>query len=76
MMISRLFATPYLFRPLEHGADIVVHSATKFMGGHGTALQAGTDKPDDRRGIQGDASECKENRRASQRRKFPEKDNR
>ena len=37
---------------------------------------SGTDKPDDRRGIQGDASECKENRRASKRRKFPEKDNR
>lgn len=32
------FATPYLFRPLEHGADIVVHSATKFIGGHGTTL--------------------------------------
>ncbi len=32
------FATPFLFRPLEHGADIVVHSATKFIGGHGTSL--------------------------------------
>ena len=31
-------ATPYLLRPLEHGADIVVHSATKYLGGHGTAI--------------------------------------
>ncbi len=36
--MDNTFATPYLFRPLEHGADIVVHSATKFIGGHGTAL--------------------------------------
>ena len=32
------FATPYLLRPIEHGADIVVHSATKFIGGHGTVM--------------------------------------
>ena len=36
--VDNTFATPYLFRPLEHGADIVVHSATKFIGGHGTTL--------------------------------------
>ncbi len=38
LVIDATFATPYLFRPIEHGADIVVHSATKFMGGHGTTL--------------------------------------
>ena len=38
LIVDNTFATPYLFRPLEHRADIVVHSATKFMGGHGTAL--------------------------------------
>lgn len=38
IVIDNTFATPYLFRPLEHGADIVVHSATKFIGGHGTAM--------------------------------------
>lgn len=38
LVVDNTFATPYLFRPLEHGADIVVHSATKFIGGHGTAL--------------------------------------
>lgn len=38
VIIDNTFATPYLFRPLEHGADIVVHSATKFIGGHGTVL--------------------------------------
>lgn len=38
LVIDNTFATPWLLRPLEHGADIVVHSATKFMGGHGTAL--------------------------------------
>lgn len=38
MVIDSTFATPYLFRPIEHGADIVVHSATKFIGGHGTTL--------------------------------------
>lgn len=37
-IVDSTFATPYLIRPLEHGADIVVHSATKFMGGHGTAM--------------------------------------
>ena len=37
-VVDNTFATPYLFRPLEHGADIVVHSATKFIGGHGTAI--------------------------------------
>lgn len=38
VVVDNTFATPWLFRPLEHGADIVVHSATKFMGGHGTSL--------------------------------------
>ena len=38
MIVDNTFATPYLFRPLEHGADIVVESATKFIGGHGTTL--------------------------------------
>lgn len=38
LIIDNTFATPYLFRPIEHGADIVVHSATKFIGGHGTSL--------------------------------------
>ena len=38
VVVDNTFATPYLFRPLEHGADIVVHSATKFIGGHGTTL--------------------------------------
>ena len=38
LIIDNTFATPYLLRPIEHGADIVVHSATKFMGGHGTAI--------------------------------------
>ena len=36
--VDNTFGTPYLFRPFEHGADIVVHSATKFIGGHGTTL--------------------------------------
>ena len=38
VIIDNTFATPYLFRPIEHGADIVVHSATKFLGGHGTVI--------------------------------------
>lgn len=38
LMVDSTFTTPYLFRPIEHGADIVMHSLTKFMGGHGTAL--------------------------------------
>lgn len=38
LIIDNTFATPYLVRPIEHGADIVVHSATKFIGGHGTSL--------------------------------------
>jgi O-acetylhomoserine (thiol)-lyase len=38
LIVDNTFATPYLFRPIEHGADVVVHSATKFIGGHGTAL--------------------------------------
>ena len=38
LMVDNTFATPYLFRPFEHGADIVVHSATKFLGGHGTTI--------------------------------------
>ncbi len=37
-VIDNTFATPYLVRPIEYGADIVVHSATKFIGGHGTAV--------------------------------------
>ena len=36
--MDNTFATPFLFRPLEHGADVVVHSATKFIGGHGTVM--------------------------------------
>lgn len=40
LVIDNTFGTPYLIRPLEHGADIVVHSATKFIGGHGTTLGA------------------------------------
>ena len=40
VVVDNTFGTPYLIRPLEHGADIVVHSATKFIGGHGTALAA------------------------------------
>ncbi len=38
LVVDNTFGTPYLIRPLEHGADIVVHSATKFIGGHGTAI--------------------------------------
>lgn len=38
VVVDNTFATPYLFRPIEHGADIVIHSATKFIGGHGTTL--------------------------------------
>jgi O-acetylhomoserine (thiol)-lyase len=38
LVVDNTFATPYLVRPIEHGADIVVHSATKFIGGHGTSL--------------------------------------
>lgn len=38
LIIDNTFATPYLMRPIEHGADIVVHSATKFIGGHGSSL--------------------------------------
>ncbi len=38
LIVDSTFATPYLYRPFEHGADIVVHSATKFIGGHGTAI--------------------------------------
>ena len=38
LVVDNTFATPYLFRPLDHGADIVVESATKFIGGHGTVL--------------------------------------
>lgn len=38
LIIDNTFGTPYLIRPIEHGADIVVHSATKFIGGHGTSL--------------------------------------
>lgn len=38
LIVDNTFATPYLLRPIEHGADIVVHSATKFIGGHGTTI--------------------------------------
>lgn len=38
LIVDNTFATPFLLRPLEHGADIVVHSATKFIGGHGTVM--------------------------------------
>ena len=38
LMVDNTFATPYLCRPIDHGADIVVHSLTKFMGGHGTSI--------------------------------------
>ena len=38
VVVDNTFGTPYLFRPIEHGADVVVHSATKFIGGHGTTL--------------------------------------
>ncbi len=38
LIVDNTFATPYLLRPFEHGADIVVHSATKFIGGHGTSI--------------------------------------
>lgn len=38
LIIDNTFGTPYIIRPIEHGADIVVHSATKFLGGHGTSL--------------------------------------
>ncbi|MBR3308090.1 MAG: O-acetylhomoserine aminocarboxypropyltransferase/cysteine synthase [Lachnospiraceae bacterium] len=38
LVVDNTFGTPFLFRPIEHGADVVVHSATKFIGGHGTTL--------------------------------------
>ena len=38
LLVDNTFATPYLVRPIEYGADVVVHSATKFIGGHGTAI--------------------------------------
>lgn len=38
LIVDSTFATPFLFRPIEHGADVVVHSATKFIGGHGTVM--------------------------------------
>lgn len=38
LIVDATFSTPYLLRPIEHGADVVVHSATKFMGGHGTVM--------------------------------------
>ena len=38
LIVDNTFATPYLFRPIEHGADVVVHSATKFIGGHGSVI--------------------------------------
>ena len=48
LIIDNTFGTPYLIRPIEHGADIVVHSATKFIGGHGTSLG----------GVIGDSCKC------------------
>ena len=39
VLVDNTFGTPYLIRPIEHGADIVVHSATKFISGHGTTLE-------------------------------------
>ena len=44
LIVDNTFGTPYLIRPLEHGADIVVHSATKFLGGHGFDWKADPDK--------------------------------
>ena len=41
LIVDNTFATPYLFRPIEYGADIVVHSATKYIGGHGTSIGGG-----------------------------------
>ncbi|MBQ7213884.1 MAG: O-acetylhomoserine aminocarboxypropyltransferase/cysteine synthase, partial [Bacteroidales bacterium] len=41
LIVDNTFGTPYLIRPIEHGADVVVHSATKFIGGHGTSLGGG-----------------------------------
>lgn len=38
LIVDSTFATPYLLRPIEHGADVIVHSATKFIGGHGTSI--------------------------------------
>ena len=38
LIVDNTFGTPYLIRPIEHGADVVVHSATKFLGGHGSSL--------------------------------------
>ncbi|MHA4874932.1 PLP-dependent transferase, partial [Enterococcus faecium] len=38
LIVDNTIATPYLIRPFEHGADIVIHSATKFIGGHGTTI--------------------------------------
>jgi len=38
LIVDNTFATPYLFRPIEHGADVVIHSTTKFIGGHGTVI--------------------------------------
>src|SRR5699024_5516990 len=38
LIVDSTFATPYLLRPFEHGADIIVHSVTKFIGGHGTSI--------------------------------------
>ncbi|RAD82247.1 O-acetylhomoserine aminocarboxypropyltransferase, partial [Burkholderia multivorans] len=38
LVVDNTLATPYLVRPIEHGADVVVHSATKYLGGHGTSI--------------------------------------
>lgn len=38
LVVDNTFATPYLCRPIDHGADIMIHSATKFIGGHGVAI--------------------------------------
>src|SRR6516162_9824206 len=45
LIVDNTFATPYLCRPIEWGADIVIHSATKFIGGHGTSIVASSSKP-------------------------------
>ena len=45
LVVDNTFATPYLCRPIEHGADIVVHSATKFIGGHGTSMGGSSSNP-------------------------------
>ena len=45
MIVDNTLASPYLFRPMEHGADVVIHSCTKFIGGHGTSIGPNTRSP-------------------------------